>query len=278
MSRYGMRLALALMIALALVGGTAGAAGRLEPATVKEFGGIYRADCADAGSRSVIVREDHVVFADGGKRIAWSFLSDSERIDYFGRMMPDDFQTALMAEDANGYGIQIIVHRDARGPYLTVEGHPAIEETKDKPAVEFRLCDAASRPVPVPPPVVHAPRETVAAGEYPNSDAMIQDPAFRAAYHKALGRHAKLPWLAQMNSRAGSTTKVTVAGREYLQVNCCKEHDCGASNATVLYSAAKKRVYGKISLEGKSAMIGSPPPEIAKALGELWRKQWVHGR
>ena len=44
----------------------------------------------------------------------------------------------------------------------------------------------------------------------------------------------------------------------------------------MLYSAERKVVYGKVSLDGKSTLIGSPPPEVARAIGEAWRRQWVH--
>jgi hypothetical protein len=273
-----MRLAAALTLVLAAASEPAWPAGRLDAETMKAYGGTYRSDCKDLASPSFVVGETSLTYVKGDKRITGSILPEDETAAWFGQIPPDGFHVALQSVLPDGESFALLVYQDARGPYLTVEADEKLAAVIGKAAMarQYRLCDAASRPAPAVQAPIPASPDATPADEFPDSDGMMRDPAFRAAYLKALGRFAKEPWLAQMNGRSGATSKVTVAGKEYLQVNFCKLHDCGASNTTVLYSASRKLVYGKVSIEGKTALIGSPPPEVAKALGELWRTQWVH--
>ena len=72
-------------------------------------------------------------------------------------------------------------------------------------------------------------------------------------------------------------TKTTVAGVEYVVANACKNHDCANNNTTLFYSAARKVVYGKVYLAGKSSLIGNPPPAVAKEIGAAWFKEFRKG-
>lgn len=105
-------------------------------------------------------------------------------------------------------------------------------------------------------------------GEY------LKDPKFKALYLKALGPKAKTPWLAKIDGPAPTTTKVKVDGTEYVLAAFCKNHDCGDNNAVLLYLGEKGILYGTIYEQGKTTLLGDPPPPIAAELAKLWRKEW----
>ena len=104
---------------------------------------------------------------------------------------------------------------------------------------------------------------------------MLEDPAFKKAYFKALGKLSKEDWLANLDGPSPAANKVTVAGDEYVLIHACKNHDCAENNTTLLYSETKKLVYGKVRMAGKSTLLGNPPPPVAKDLGDFWFKQWA---
>lgn len=102
----------------------------------------------------------------------------------------------------------------------------------------------------------------------------LKDPQFKPLYVKALGPKSKTPWLARMDGPAPTTRKVQVDGSEYVLSAFCKNHDCGDNNAVLLYSAAKGVLYGAIYEQGRSTLIGEPPPAVAAELAKLWKKEW----
>lgn len=267
----------ALLLLLLPVQAHAWSGGAIDAQTMKRFGGTYRPDCTNASSPQATILRDALVIVKGDKRVSAKLVSEEDYVAWFGQVPPDHFQESFEARLPDGEDIAFLVYEDAKGPYLSIGWGPKLKAAFGQATLDlvYRLCDAPSREVTPKPP---AAEEKPAPGELPDSDAMIRNSAFRAAYLKALGKYSKETWLAEMKGRAGATSKVTVAGEEFLQVNFCKLHDCGASNTTVLYSAARKKAYGKVSIAGKTALIGKPSPEIAKALGELWRRQWVHDR
>jgi hypothetical protein len=142
------------------------------------------------------------------------------------------------------------------------------------------------RRAPGPPraaaaPTTPAAKPAPAAGTAPAAEVLpgpaemlATDAAFKSAYMKTLGRYSKEPWLTELTGPSAPTTKVTVDGIEYTAINCCKPHDCADNTMVAFYSAAKKKVYGKVVVAGKSALIGNPPPAVAKEIGALWFQQF----
>ncbi|HTE13670.1 MAG TPA: Ivy family c-type lysozyme inhibitor [Burkholderiales bacterium] len=106
----------------------------------------------------------------------------------------------------------------------------------------------------------------------------LQDAKFRPLYVKALGAKSKTPWLAKMDGPASTTRKVQVAGTEYVLSAFCKNRDCGENNAVLLYSPSKGVVHGTIYENGKSTLIGDPPPAVAAELPKLWKIEWRQQR
>jgi hypothetical protein len=102
----------------------------------------------------------------------------------------------------------------------------------------------------------------------------LKEPAFKSAYVKALGPRANTPWLARRDGPAPPDRFVEVGGQRYVLNAFCKAHDCSDHNAVVLYSPAKKVVYGSIHEKGKTTLIGDPPEAVARELPVLWKKEW----
>lgn len=102
----------------------------------------------------------------------------------------------------------------------------------------------------------------------------LTQPAFKAAYTKALGPKAKTPWLAKRDGPAPLPSHQQVAGERYVMNSFCKNHDCADNSAVILYSPEKSVVYGTIHEKGKTTLIGDPPSAIATELATLWKKEW----
>lgn len=290
--------------ALATVAGSAQAQNKLDPDSFKRWGGTYLSDCANNASPRITVFEEALVFLEGDKRIASSQVQAA--FSYFGRSPPEGYEVALLGDISEERQLLAIVHHDDEGYYILLDADP---KTRDQisPSVlklKYRRCGSASEgksasapkpasgaapatgakpaaPTPGAAPAAGgapatgaAPAGASASDPLPDAVGMIADPAFKTAYYKALGKYKKEPWLAQLDGPTPPSRKVTVDGTEYLQVSSCKNHDCADNNTVLLYLAAKKLVYGKIHLAGKSAMIGNPPPAVSKEIGALWLEQW----
>ncbi|MGZ8260555.1 MAG: Ivy family c-type lysozyme inhibitor [Caldimonas sp.] len=102
----------------------------------------------------------------------------------------------------------------------------------------------------------------------------LQEPSFKTAYTSALGPMAKTPWLAKRDGPAPQDKFITVGGERYVMNSFCKNRDCQANSAVLLYSPEKKLVYGTVHEKGKQTVIGSPPPGVAAELGKLWQAEW----
>jgi hypothetical protein len=102
----------------------------------------------------------------------------------------------------------------------------------------------------------------------------LQEPAFKSAYAKALGSKSKTAWLARRDGPAPQDKFIDVAGERYVMNSFCKNHDCNDNSAVLLYSPAKKVVYGTIYEKGKTTYIGDPPGPVATELAKLWKAEW----
>ena len=102
----------------------------------------------------------------------------------------------------------------------------------------------------------------------------LQEPAFRSAYLAALGPMAKTPWLAKRDGPAPQDKYVTVGGERYVMNAFCKNKDCEANSAVLLYAPEQKVVYGTVYEKGRTTVIGGPPPGVAVELARLWKAEW----
>jgi len=256
----------------------------LDAYTMKEYGGTWLSDCRNNASPRVTVFNNALVFIRGDKRVA-STGNVMGTATYFGQNPPESYVYTLIGELENGQ-LQLIfmIDKDKTGNYITLLGDDKVmaQIGPDWKTLKFRPCDAPAKvakaeaaPAPAAKPAPAAVAEAPVDADIPGGPAMLEDPAFKKAYLKALGKLSKEEWLATLNGPSPAAQKVTVAGDEYVLIHACKSHDCAENNTTLLWSEAKKLVYGKVRMAGKSTLLGNPPPPVAKELGEFWRKQWA---
>jgi hypothetical protein len=252
-----------VLAAAVLVAGPARSQGTADPDPFLVYAGIYLSDCADPMSPRLSVVDGSLVFIDGDRRItaprtlgATAYPADS----------PTPDPRSLVGQ-AEGGQVRFVVHRDASGEWMTVEGDPAILEVVGTAAqgFQFRRCNNvvdSVTPSGRPHPAVV------------NAAAMLADRRFNTAYRKALGFRTREPWLATLDGPSPATRKVTVAGREYVLVSACKNHDCAERNLVLLWSPQRGTVYGKVYEGGSTALLGAPPAPVARELETLWRSEW----
>jgi hypothetical protein len=272
----GLTLALA---ACAAAPGLALAQDQLDRDTYRLYGGTYMSDCGKNTSPKLTVFETALVFLDGNKRVASTGVMSS--YSYFGQSPPEGFEVALIGTFPGDLQLVAIIFGDAKGGKYIGElgGDDKIMNQIDPASrkLKYRLCDATSEKPSSSASAPAAPSDTAgapAAEEMAGASALLADPGFAAAYKKALGKYSKEPWLAKLDGPSSPSQRITVAGNAYTAFNACKDHDCQANNMVGLYSAAKKVVYGKVVVAGKSAIIGNPKPEVAREIGALWFAQW----
>jgi hypothetical protein len=276
---------LAALAAVAVAAGPARSQEKLDKYSLQAWGGTWMSDCADNKSPRVTVFEEALVFLRGDTRVAGGNFRAAA--SWMGISPPEDYVVALLSELPGEKQFLAIVYRDELGEYITLEGDPDVRAQIGEPALamKYRKCTAAAatpaapaeKPATAASPATGtkpAPSAPAASGEMPDAIAMMADSAFKAAYAKALGPYAGEEWLAKLDGPSSPSKKVKVAKNEYLLVNSCKNHDCYDSNTLMLYSSAKKLVYGKVVVGGKHGLFGNPPPAVSKELETMWRAQW----
>lgn len=267
---------LAVAALLAVVAPARAQDDRLDPYSFQTWGGTYMSDCGNNASAKVTVFEADLVFLQGNKRVAGAKLRAAP--SFLGPEPPENYVTTLLSEQPGELQFIAYVYKDEQGEYITLDGDLKVVAQIGKPALalKYRRCDAAAKrtasavtPTPAPGAAKAAP-----AVEQTSAPDMLGNAGFKAAYYKALGRLAREPWLAELDGPSQLNRKVTVAGKQYVLVSACKNHDCYDNSTVLLYSAPRKLVYGWVHLAGKPVMIGNPPPAVAKKLGALWRADY----
>jgi hypothetical protein len=113
----------------------------------------------------------------------------------------------------------------------------------------------------------YALSQLTAAGLLSNAQA-------KATYYKALGPLKKVPWLARLDGPSNEFRPVKVAGADFMLGGTCKNHDCYDNSVVLLWSGVQNVVYGKVYRQGKSTLIGNPPPAVAAELEKLWKAEF----
>jgi hypothetical protein len=240
------------------------------PDSYKLYGGSYSPDCANPALPRLRVTPGTLVFELGKNRITGRNVQDA--VSYWGNQeAPPGYLTVLMSELRGGEQMLFFMQRDRNGQFATIDGDKKLTDALGKryTALKYRDCDPAAHPAPVavaPPPVDHSVW-------VPRNDAR-----FKAAYRKALGGLARQPWLINMDGPAPEPREVRVAGESYRLIAVAKAHDAYDNNMVVLYSSARRVVYGKVQQNGRGTLIGQPPPVVAAELERLWRGEWRQGQ
>ena len=249
---------------------------RLDADSMKLWGGTYSTNCSDPAAPRLRVVSDALMVEQNNKRLTGRNVQAAH--SFFGNSPPPDYQVALVSEVRRDLQLLFIVYQDRSGLYITVDGDRDVQAALGKPLLgqKYRSCDAARRPATPAP----APAAASAPGSEPmvNPWDLLKDPNFKSTYYRALGPKVKEYWLADLNGPATPTTKINVAGSEYVFAKSCKNHDCGDNNVVLLYSAAQGKVYGKVFDRRRASLIGNPPPALAAELDRLWVAEWRQNR
>ncbi|APW37303.1 hypothetical protein RD110_08945 [Rhodoferax koreense] len=254
--------------------GSSQAQERLKPDLLRQYGGVYSSACDKLEAPRLRVLPDALVVQHAGKRMTGR--QPQSAYVYYGKTAPPQFRVGLMSRAPNGGALDFIVFVDRRGPYISVLGDKLVQAELGKTVTNprYRRCED-----PLTQPTARA-TPSVPAQDEPVSDAekMLLDPQFRAAHLRALGPLAKERWLARLEGPRPPTRQVRLEGVDYTLVAVCKPHDCADHNSVLLYgtniASEQVAVFGKVVQDGKSTLVGEPPPVVAAALDRIWATEW----
>jgi hypothetical protein len=247
---------------------TAWAQAKLDPDSFKLWGGTYSTECGNANAPRLRVASDALMVEQGNKRLTGRNVQAS--YSFYGQSPPPDYQVALTGEVRGNLQLLFIVFQDKTGVYITLDGDREVQAALGKPLLgrKYRSCDTTRRspsaavvPTPVPTPRGEA---------VTNPWDLLSDRKFKSAYYKALGPKVKQDWLATLDGPAAPTSKINVAGNEYVFASSCKNHDCTDNNVVLLYSPTQGTVYGKVFDQRRATLIGNPSAAVASELDRLW--------
>ena len=243
---------------------------RLKPDQLQLYAGIYSVACGDAEAPRLRISADALVVQNGGERLIGRKLRGAN--PYTAIAAPPQFRTGITAEATTGGTVEFTVMEDRRGLYVTVLGDARVQALLGKPAAttRHRRCDdpatqAAVRPTPPIPAQDEPASET---------EKMLLDEQFKAAYLRALGPLARERWLAHLDGPRPPTRQLRLDGIDYTVIAVCKPHACADHNTALLYAATPGAVFGKVFQAGKSSYIGDPPSNVALVLDQIWATEW----
>ena len=257
----------------------------LDKDSFETFGGTYQSDCGNARAPRLTIFQDALVYIQGDTRIAGAHVQNAP--SYYGQDVPETYRTALLGDVEGGSQLIFVVHEDAKGRFVTLDGDtklmarvsPGMKQMKFRPCVAAATpakpaAEAPAKPAPATPATVKAGASGSEIGIGMTASAMLADRKFKSAYYKALGARVSEPWLAKLDGPSVETKKVKVAGAEYMLIVACKDHDCHDNNTVLLWSAPRKLVYGLVLQAGRTAFIGAPTSALATELRALWKQEW----
>ncbi len=243
------------------------------------YGGTYANECANAGAVHVRIDKDAVVLTRGARSVTGRSLDPSA--SFFGSQPPADFQMAILAQPSPPGDLVVAVFRDRQGRSVTLQADPktmAAVGLKANDATAYRDCDAERRQRDGDAAMA-AQSAAASSAQAAALASPLADPAFKAAYLKALGSRASTPWLARMDGPSTGQKSVVLDGKSYLSLAYCKAHDCGDNNAVLLYSKADDKVYALVFEGGqRTTMLGTPPASVTAQLQQTWRTEWHPGK
>ena len=251
--------------------GAVPARAQIDSESLKSWGGTYLSDCGKATSPRVTIAENSIVVdLDDGRKVASTNATGSP--SWYGNSAPENYIMTFTGDVGGSDQLIVDVFQANGETWAKVNGGGLGKAAIDRKYLRCAAAPATKATKAVKAPDLEPKPDTAAA--LPGAAEYAMDPAFAAPYKKALGKYGSEHWLVALEGPGPETKKVTIAGTEYVVLQACKDHDCADNNTTLLWSADKKSVYGKVRVAGKSALIGNPPKEIQKDLGELWWKTW----
>jgi hypothetical protein len=249
----------------------------LDAQTLKDYGGTYMVDCKNNASAKVSVFANALVFLNGGQRVASSSIETG--FSYFHpNPSPKGFLVTLINTGPGGLEMLWHVFQDSSGQYMVfvdADAKSAAVIGKAMAKEKFRRCDggastkvatpAATKPVQV--------QRTYALHEL-SAPGLLMDSKAKALYYNALGPLRRENWLARLDGPSPQNKLVTVLGTPYILAGACKNHDCHDNSVALLYSADQGVLFGQVFQRGKTTVIGTPSPALARELDRIWRAEW----
>lgn len=268
---------------LLLWGGAAQAQGTLEADVLKLYGGIYATDCAQAQSPRLRVERAALVVEQGNRRLVAQDVQAA--YSYFGNSPPPGYLVVLMGQVRGQHSMLFVVHGDARGQYIQIDGDKPVMANLGPTLAKARYhrCDAvanqrAANMVQQEKQAAAAAKAPQAASQATHPSELVRDKRFKAAWIKALGPLAGERWLAGLEGPAPEIKREELAGQTWLVAATCKPHDCGDNNAVLVYDEATGRVHGLVVRAGAAGLVGAPPGPLGAELQRIWRREWRQGR
>ena len=255
----------------------------LDAQSVRQFGGSYAVDCADALSPHLRVTARALYVEQNGQRMTARNLNAVA--SFFEPQTPPNFRMALIGETRGATQLIFLTYADSAGLYATLDGDLKVLEALGGNLLraKYRRCDPATAATGanaaaggLANPAAMAP--TGAGGGAPDIYALLADPAFKRAYLRSVGPKAAERWLARFDGPAPPTRQQLVDGDAYVVIATCKANDCYDNNALFLYSAEQERVLGLIQQGGVKTLVGAPAPALAAQLDRLWVTEWRQGQ
>ena len=235
----------------------------LDPATDRQVAGVYSNACGDRSQVMIRLYGDVLDIERGTVAVKANRLQVS-KTPPTGAPVPD-FKAVVRGEVKGGDGVVLVLSHNAKGLFVRIDGGPKSLAPLGPGVVglQVRHCDPNRNALP------GAPVEA-----RPSASDLLRDARFKTAYLQALGPLAKERWLARMEGPAPELRKVKVAGNDFALAATCKPHDCADHNMVLLWTPKPGLLHGLVFQQGRSTLIGNPPPEVAKELQRLWAAEW----
>ena len=235
----------------------------LDPTTDRRVAGVFSNACSDRNQVMVRLYGDVLDIEKGGVAVKAKRLQVS-KTPPAGAPVPD-FLAVVRGEVAAGDGVVLVLSHGAKGLFARIDGGSKSLAPLGPGVVGqvVRHCDPNRNALPGAAPAV----------ELQSSD-LLRDPRFKSAYLQALGPLAKEQWLSRMTGPGTALRKVKVNGQDFALAAVCKPHDCADHNTVLLWKPKPGVLHGLVFQQGRSTLIGSPPPAVAQELQRLWKTEW----
>jgi hypothetical protein len=246
---------------------------QMDPEALAFWGGTFLSDCAKPSSPRVVVAANSITFVEGDRKVVSKTATSAA--SWYGNSAPENHIMTFLGDMADGDQMIVDVFQANGETWARVDGGGSVQKALGKAAIGRRYLRCATAPdaKPAAPATSQAVKPDTTTS-LPGAAEYAMDLAFAVPYKKALGKYAGEHWLQTLQGPSPESKRVTIAGTEYVVIAACKDNDCADNNTTLLWNPDKKTVFGKVRVLGKSALVGNPPKEVQKDLGDLWWRQW----
>lgn len=250
----------------AALGAAGPAHAALDLATDRQVAGIFSNACSNPGQLRIRLSGDVLDIERGKTAVKANRLAVSKTPPPGAVSL--DFKASVHGDVKGGDGVTLVLTHNSKGLFARITGGERSLASMGPGVIgqTLRHCD------PNRNALTQAPQPARLG-----APDLLSDPRFKAAYVKALGPSAKDRWLSRLDGPGPELRKLKVAGTEYTLAATCKPHECADSNLVLLWAPKTAVLHGLVFQNGSNALLGNPPPEVAKELQRLWAIEWRKG-